>query len=413
MTRFDQEALLDRLAKKNALDIELMPVLAAEIARFHNAAERRYDDGGRDNIAWVIDGNASGFNEQGGGILEAERCQAVTALARTALERDAERLNLRRDRGYVRLCHGDLHLRNIVLLGERPTLFDAVEFNPQISCIDVLYDFAFLLMDLWRLRLRDHANVIFNEYFARSGELDALSLLPLFLSCRSAVRAKTSATTAKLQPASPQASDLVVAARDYLTLAEQLLKPSQPALVAIGGLSGTGKTSLSHRLAPGLGAAPGALVLHSDIIRKSLFNVSATTRLGAEGYTRTVNERVYKTAADRAATVLQAGHSAIVDATFGDVRERHQIADVARCAGVPFVGLWLEAPVQVLMDRLSARHADASDATVDVLHQQLARDEVPRDWQRVNASEGLRQVQEFAESFLREKLAQNLRTLEP
>ena len=404
MTRFDQEALLDRLAKRRALDIDLMPVLASEIARFHAAAERRYDQGGQKNIAWVIDGNESGLNEQGEGILEPERCQAVTALSRVFYEREAERLEKRREGGYVRVCHGDLHLRNIVLIAGRPTLFDGVEFNPQISCIDVLYDFAFLLMDLWRLGLRDHANLIFNEYFTRTNDLDALSVLPLFLSCRSAVRAKTSATTAKLQSANPQAGDLILAARDYLSMAEQLLKPPRPALIAIGGVSGTGKTTLARRLASRIGAAPGALVLRSDVIRKSLFNVSATTRLGAEGYTRSVTERVYKAAAERAATVLQAGHAAMVDATFGDVHERRLIADIARRADVPFIGLWLEAPVQVLMDRLSARQADPSDATVDVLHRQLARDEVPADWHRVNASESLPEVQEFAEGLLRERL---------
>jgi aminoglycoside phosphotransferase family enzyme/cytidylate kinase len=404
MTRFDQDALLDRLAKKHTLDLEVMPLVAAEIARFHATAERRYDQGGHDNIAWVIDGNESGFNEQGSGILEPERCLAVTALARVFLEREAELLDLRRERGFVRVCHGDLHLRNIVLVAGRPTLFDGVEFNPQISCIDVLYDFAFLLMDLWRLRLRDHANSIFNEYLTRTNELGALSLLPLFLSCRSAVRAKTSATTAKLQSTTPQAPELVLTAREYLTMAEQLLKPPHPALIAIGGLSGTGKTTLARRLAAGIGPAPGAVVLRSDIIRKSFFNVSATTRLGAEGYTHSVTERVYKTAAERAATVLQSGHAAIVDATFGDVHERRLIADVAQRAGVPFIGLWLDAPVQVLMDRLGARHGDASDATVDVLHRQLAHDEVPPDWHRVNAAETQPEVQEFAESLLREKL---------
>jgi hypothetical protein len=404
MMRFDQEALLDRLAKNNGLDLNLMPVLAAEIARFHAAAERRYDQGGRENIAWVIDGNQSGFSEQGAGILEPERCQSVTLLARAFLEREAEKLNLRRDRGHVRVCHGDLHLRNIVLLGRRPTLFDGVEFNPLISCIDVLYDFAFLLMDLWRLGLRDHANLVFNEYITRTNELDALSLLPLFLSCRSAVRAKTSATTAKLQSATTRATDAMAAAREYLVMAEQLLKPPRPALIAVGGVSGTGKTTLARRLGARIGPAPGALVLRSDVIRKSLFNVSATTRLGAEGYTRSVTERVYKAAAERAATALQAGHAVIVDATFAEVHQRHVITDVARHAGIPFVGLWLEAPVQTLMDRLSTRQADASDATVDVLHQQLARDEAPGDWHHVNASDALPEVQEFAESLLRERL---------
>jgi len=404
MTRFDQEALLDRLAKRNALDIDLMPVLAAEIARSHATAERRYDLGGHKGLAWVIDGNESGLNEQGAGILEPERCRELTALARASLEREAERLDLRRERGYVRVCHGDLHLRNIVLLAGRPTLFDGVEFNPQISCVDVLYDFAFLLMDLWRLGMRDHANLVFNEYFAKTNQLDTLALLPLFLSCRSAVRAKTSATTAKLQSAAPQAVDLIHAAREYLTMAEQLLKPPRPALIAIGGLSGTGKTTLARRLASGIGAAPGALVLRSDVIRKSLFNVSETRRLGAEGYTRSVTERVYNTTFERAATTLQAGHATIVDATFIDAHEREAIAEIARRTGAPFIGLWLEAPVQALMDRLGARQADASDATVDVLHQQLARDEAPSDWHHVNTSEPPDHVQESAEHLLRERL---------
>jgi hypothetical protein len=412
MTRFDQEALLDRLAKRHGLAIDLMPVLAAEIARFHAAAERRYDLGGQRGLAWVIDGNESGFIEQGDGILEPEQCHEVTALARAWFEREAEHLDRRRDRGDVRVCHGDLHLRNIVLLAGKPILFDGVEFNPQISCIDVIYDFAFLLMDLWRLGLRDHANLVFNEYFGRTNQLDALTLLPLFLSCRSAVRAKTSATTAKLQSASPQAVELIQAAREYLTMAEQLLKPPKPALIAIGGVSGSGKTTLARRLAAGIGAAPGALLLRSDVIRKSLFNVSERTRLGAEGYTRTVTARVYRTAAERASAALEAGHAAIVDATFGDVHERQTITEVARRTGTPLVGLWLEAPVQVLMDRLGARQADASDATVDVLNRQLARDEPPTDWHHINASDSLKDVQEAAESLLREKLGTNSRTLE-
>ena len=136
------------------------------------------------------------------------------------------RLEARRDEGHVRECHGDLHLRNVVLFEGRPTLFDAVEFNDRISCIDTFYDTAFLLMDLWRLNLCAHANRFFNRYVAVAETLEALPLLPLFLSCRSAVRAKTSATAARLQPDGMRADELRSAARDYLAAAEAFLSPT-------------------------------------------------------------------------------------------------------------------------------------------------------------------------------------------
>jgi len=400
MVRFDQEMLFDRLAARHALDVELMPGLAAAVARFHVGAERRDNHGGREGLAWVVDGNESGFTEQGSDIFDLHACQRVTALARAALARHAERLNTRRIQGFVRVCHGDLHLRNIVLLDGRPTLFDAVEFNDRISCVDMFYDLAFLLMDLWRLGLRAHANVLFNEYMAKTDQLDALGLMPLFLSCRSAVRAKTSATAARLQNDSVRATELKLAAREYLTMAERLLTPPGPRLIAIGGVSGSGKTTLAERLAPSIGPAPGACVLRSDVIRKSSFNLPPTTHLGPEGYTQTVTQHVYAALADRAAVVLQAGHAAIVDAVFGDPRQRQAVAEVARRAGVPFIGLWLEAPVNVLMDRLRSRQADASDATVDVLHQQLARNVEALDWNRIDSSGEPALVQKRAETLL-------------
>ena len=146
MERFDQDTLFDRLADQNQLDIEPMEALADAIARLHSGAERHTARGGRLGMAWVIDGNALGFSEQGAGVLDLAICERVTAGTRHALDRDAELLDARRRGGFVRRCHGDLHLRNICLVNGVPTLFDGVEFNDDISCIDVLYDLAFLLM---------------------------------------------------------------------------------------------------------------------------------------------------------------------------------------------------------------------------------------------------------------------------
>ena len=164
MHRFDQDVLFDRLAGRGALQLETMAPLAVAIARFHAIAEQRVDHGGRSGMAWVIDGNAQGFAEQGHGVLDPALAGALTTDSQRVLEHHGRALDRRRQKGYVRQCHGDLHLRNIVLIDGLPTLFDAIEFNDEIACIDVLYDLAFLLMDLWRRQLPRHANTILNTY---------------------------------------------------------------------------------------------------------------------------------------------------------------------------------------------------------------------------------------------------------
>ena len=217
MERFDQDTLFDRLASRQQLDPGLMVGLADAIVRLHAGAEPRRDRGGRAGMAWVVDGNASGLVGQGAGVLDAGVCERLTRETRAALDAHADLLDARRDSGLVRLCHGDLHLRNICLVKGRPTLFDAVEFNEDISCIDLLYDLSFLLMDLWRRDLRLHANIVFNAYLSQTVDLAGLPLLPLFLSCRAAVRAKTSVTAAAVQGDAGRARELERAARKYLT----------------------------------------------------------------------------------------------------------------------------------------------------------------------------------------------------
>ena len=300
MNRFPQEALFDRLAAAGRLDLELMPPLAAAIAEFHRIAEPRTDHGGKPGMAWVIEGNAAGFAEYGANVLDPLACRRLTEASRAELDNRGALLDERRASGFVRQCHGDLHLRNIVLLDGRPTLFDGVEFNDKIACTDVLYDLAFLLMDLWRRGLPRHANAVWNRYLAETGDFSGLSLLPLFLSCRAAVRAKTSATAARLQPDARRGNELQALAREYLAMAERLLNPPRPCLIAIGGFSGTGKSTLALGLAPSVGAVPGAVVIRSDEIRKRLSGVSPLDRLGPEGYSSEMSERVYATVAERA-----------------------------------------------------------------------------------------------------------------
>ena len=402
MVRFDQNTLFDRLAERHQLDTGLMEGLADAIVRLHSDAKARPDRGGRDGMAWVIDGNARDFVGQGAATLDQSACDRLSTDSRAALERHADLLDARRRDGFVRECHGDLHLRNICLVDGVPTLFDAVEFNEDISCIDVFYDVAFLIMDLWHRDLRVHANLVFNEYVTRTLDPDGLALLPLFLSCRAAVRAKTSATGAKVQPDELHRRDLQVAAQEYLALALELIHPSAPCLIAIGGLSGSGKSTLARRVASSIGAAPGALIVRSDLIRKTLLGVSPLTRLGPEGYAPDTNRRVYQAMGERAASALTAGHSVVADAVYAKAPDRDAIAAVARRAGVPFIGLWIDGPREILAARLSKRVTDVSDATADVLDLQLRAGVDPLDWHRLDGSGDAGSVEQSARLVLRE-----------
>jgi aminoglycoside phosphotransferase family enzyme/predicted kinase len=387
MNRFDQRGLFDRLAVAGALDLELMSPLATAIAAFHQAAEPRQDHGGRAGMAWVIDGNAAGFAEFGRACLDPAAASRVTADSSRELERQSAILERRRESGFVRQCHGDLHLRNIVLLEGRPTLFDGVEFNDEISCTDVLYDLAFLLMDLWRRRLPRHANAVLNRYVADAGEWDALCLLPLFLSCRAAVRAKTSATAAAQVPDNDaRRKELYATAREYLAMAERLLHPPHPCLVAVGGLSGSGKSTLALALAPAIGGAPGAVVLRSDETRKQLSGVPILERLGPQAYSADMSRRVYGAVGERASRVVRAGHSVVVDAVFARPADRDSIEQVAATAGVPFVGVWLDAAESQLIARTEQRRGDASDADAAVVRLQRSQDLGSIRWFRIDAS---------------------------
>jgi aminoglycoside phosphotransferase family enzyme len=233
MHRFSQEALFDRLAARERLDLELMPSLAASIAAFHLIAEPRFAHGGAAGMEWVINGNAAGFAEYGQEVLDSLACRRLIEDSRAEFGTRGAVLDERRAAGFVRYCHGDLHLRNIVLLDGQPTLFDGVEFNDEIACIEVLYDVAFLLMDLWRRRLPRHANTVWNRYLEDVADLSGISLMPLFLSCRAAVRAKTSATAARLQPDIGRRHELEALAGEYLAMAQGLLRPPGPCLIAV------------------------------------------------------------------------------------------------------------------------------------------------------------------------------------
>jgi aminoglycoside phosphotransferase family enzyme/predicted kinase len=381
MVRFDQSCLLDAMALRGALTPVLMGDVARMIAGFHHAAPVAQGLPGAANMGGVLDINEAGFATSH--VFAQDAADAFNAVFRKALARHAALLDRRSAEGRVRRCHGDLHLRNICLLDGEPRLFDCIEFNDQIATIDVLYDLAFLLMDLWHRGLPYFANLVMNRYLDETGDDGGFTLLPFFMAVRAAVRAHVTATQA--EQAAGETSAIVAEARSYFALALDLLQEPPPRLVAIGGLSGSGKTTVADALAAHMGPPPGARILESDRIRKAMHGVAAQTRLPDEAYRPEVSQRVYAQMASRAAALLGDGGTVLADAVFDREEDRRRIGDVASAAGVPFMGLWLDVPAQLLRKRVAERSGGPSDAGIEVLEAQLARHSGKTGWHRIEA----------------------------
>ena len=403
MRRFEQDQRLDAVAERGALDVPLAAAIGDAAARLHAAAEPRRDHGGSAAMQWVVNENDAELSAAGHAVSQHVRAQIYEA-SLEALRRHGSLLDRRRDRGWVRECHGDLHLGNIFLEGRTPVLFDGIEFNDELSCIDVLYDVAFLVMDLLHRNLPVHANAAINAWFERLPHYDALPLLPLFLSCRAVIRSKVLITAAGVLSDPAQASQLHQDAARYLDRANQLIAAGSGAIIAIGGLSGSGKSTLARALAGGLGRPPGAFVLRSDVARKRRFSVEPTVRLPDVAYERPISAAVYEELTQAAREVARAGYVAIIDAVCATESLRGAIRDAARQEGVPFVGLWLDAPSDIMARRLANRPVDASDATVAVLQRQQETVEVPGDWDHLDASSDPDRVAAAARSRLAERM---------
>ena len=382
MQRFPAEAQLDRVAAAGGLVDTLVDALAETVARSHAGATPRPDKGGAAAMREIALGNRTDLEAVVPAVFHVATVRDLDTATMATLDRISLLLDRRRAAGCVRHCHGDLHLANIVLLDGRPVLFDCIEFDDDFACIDVLYDLAFLVMDLIEKGHRPAATRLLNGWLERTADHAGLVLLPLFLSLRAAIRAKVLGLAARGDASAERAEPV-----RYLDLAARFLDPAPPMLLAVGGASGTGKTTLARALAADLpGPAPGAVILRSDVIRKELFGRAATDRLPQDAYVTEVSTRVFATIAERAATCLAAGHSVIADAVYGHADQRAALAAVAAAHGAPFRGLWLEAPLPLKLDRVARRTGDASDADAAVVRRQAETiDGATVGWRRLAA----------------------------
>lgn len=416
MGRFEQGALLSARISPHVADgkpTDLAPLgrefftrLAHVIAGAHQQAPVNLDVDLSDELAHFLSALHLGF-ERHHNVSAAREAKEVIRNLRDQLGPLGPCLQHRAAKGFVRRCHGDLHLNNIVVVDGEPVLFDAIEFDDAVATVDVLNDLAFVLMDLWHHGAHAAANGVLNAYLTLPGmghdALDGLSVLPLYMNGRALIRALVLMDRARQSnsgadevthlPPSQKTSSLA-AAGAYVATAQRLGAPEDARLIAIGGRSGTGKTTLARALAAGVGKPPGAVVLRSDVIRKQLFGKPDHARLGPDAYTPAVSAKVYQLAFDAACRIIQAGHSAIIDAAFLELDQRDAAHRIATANGGNFQGLWLEGSADVLSSRIEARRNDASDATVAVLRQQLSRDPGPFDssWQVLNTDHATEHV---------------------
>lgn len=382
MRRFDEDGLLDRMAAGGKLTPGLMAALGARVARFHDSlpaitAGFCSPDDYRHSVAADVR-----QMREAGQRLDPPTSEALAEAMPRALDPFADLVARRVASGAVRRCHGDLHLRNIVLLKGEPVPFDAIEFSDKIANIDVLYDLAFALMDLARQGLGALANRLLNEWLWRVGEVEgasheeALALLPMFLARRASIRAYVDSAITAVSGADN------APARAYQKAALSFLQPAPPRLLAIGGLSGSGKTTLALKLAPEVGRTPGAVVVRSDVERKRHAGIALEQRMPAGSYSPEASAKVYAAFMARAERVLRAGHSVVLDAVFSKPEERTAAEALAAKVGVPFHGIWLDVPKDVAQQRVAARKGDASDATPEVVERQFGYDLGEIGWER-------------------------------
>jgi len=372
MRAFPQEGLWDRAISRGALQARQIDELVEVLAAFHRdaavaGAESRFGDPEqvraplRDSLL-ALDRLLRGQADRGRvHSLQAWETSAGTALGPVFTQRHRA--------GRVRECHGDLHLGNVTQIDGKVTVFDCIEFNDDFRWIDVMSDLAFMAMDLLCHGRSDLAHRLINAYLQHSGDFDGARVLRYYIVHRALVRAKVAALRAA-QETSASAHDAASnAVRHYLDQAQATSRPPHPVLMITHGLSGSGKTTLTQPLLE----ATGAIRLRADIERKRLFDLAALARGGSGLYTAEATQATYAGLLDTARSLLQAGFSVILDATFLRRHQRDAARDVAAALAMPFVILDFDVDLQTLRDRVAQRQQradDASDAGLEVLESQ-------------------------------------------
>ncbi len=361
MRRFDDTQLLSRLVEQDRLTLSMVDELARAIAEFHQAIAGRpvpADAGSPNNVNEPVTDNFTTLLELDHEEEDLSLLAQIRRWTETEFERITPIIQARRQEGFVRECHGDLHLENIYW-DSTAVLFDAIEFSASLRWTDVASDIAFTMMDLANHGHPDLANRLLNEYLSYTGDFGSLGVLPYYLTYRAMVRAKVAAIRADQD--TRHANNLHRDCSHYLGLAASFSDRKKPQLIMMCGLSGTGKTTVARDLA----AKSGAIHLRSDVERKRLFGLAphASSRdSGVDIYTAAASNSTFARLETLCDQCLEQGFSVVVDATFIGSARREQFAALAEKQGVSWQIVQTTAPEAVVQERLKLRRGDASEA---------------------------------------------------
>ena len=382
MRQFDQSGLLDRALTSGGLVDRHFDELAENVARFHAQLPGVSERSEYGTAAAIMAPALQNFDQLRpllDGQRDRERLDRVQRWTEAQHGSLATQFELRRREGFVRECHGDLHLANMVLIDDRVRIFDCIEFNPALRWIDVMNEVAFVAMDLIQRRHGHFAWRFLDRYLEITGDYGGVPLLRYYMVYRAVVRAKVAALRAQqADVSSSMRQALSVRTRAHIELAAELSSAPPPVLIIMHGLSGSGKTKLSQLLLEAL----GAIRIRSDVERKRLHNLPAAARtssaIDAGMYAAAANTATYERLRELARSVLIGGFTAIVDATFLSKAQRERVRSLAVELRTPFAIAHAEAGETTLRQRIARRAAvelDASEATVDVLNHQLKTQE--------------------------------------
>jgi aminoglycoside phosphotransferase family enzyme/predicted kinase len=384
MKRLTDEATLERRLLRGEVDAGHLESLARKVATFHAAAE------GSEHIASfgrfdVVARNARENFAQAAPQVSTTVTRAVLkrlqALTEEVLTRQRPLIESRAERGVPRDTHGDLHLDHVYLFPERPppddlVIIDCIEFNERFRYADPVADMAFLVMDLAFHGRRDLARRFADEYFRASGDTEGPALLPLYTSYRAAVRGKVEGfELQEKEIPQPERSAALARARAHwlLALGELESPVGRPCLVLVGGLPGTGKSTLAR----GLVERAGCTLVRSDVVRKQLAGLaeaaSARSIAGEGIYAPAWTARTYDECLRRAEALLLDGKRVVVDATFSEERRRREFLDLAARLAVPAANVLCQAEPATVRQRLEQRRGDASDADWSIYEQAATR----------------------------------------
>ena len=376
MAQFPQSAQLDNMLAADELKTEHMDAIARMVAEFHQTIEIADDSMAYGNSIAVYQPVEENFIQIKEHLDAAQYEESLTLLqswSQSAFVKLESVFEQRKRDGFVRECHGDMHLRNMLWLDTGPTAFDCIEFNAQLRWIDVISEVAFLVMDLQDRQQHQLANRFLNSYLEATGDYAGLTVLPFYLCYRALVRAKVDALRLEQKNLSVEERlQTNLEFESYLELAKDYTKDTSAKLIIMRGLSASGKSTVSQQLLD----AMGYIRIRSDVERKRLFAIdssdSASSTVDTGIYSAQASQQTYTKLIELASQVINAGYSVIIDAAFLKHEQREPFQQLAQRLNVSYIILEISAPVEILRQRIIDRKNDVSDADLSVLEHQLA-----------------------------------------